>query len=98
MQFELEAKGEGLVASLSGQLDYTSTGGFEQLLREMQEIAPRELSLDLSGVTWLDSIGLGQLFLLRELIRVPQIALLNPRPSIRQLLVLTKADVMFDLA
>lgn len=98
MQFSLEVSGETLVASLSGQLDYTSSGGFEQLLRELKELAPRQLILDISAVTWLDSIGLGQLFLLREAMRLSQVSLRDPRPSIRQLLALTKADTVFDVA
>lgn len=98
MQFSLAANGETLVASLSGQLDYTSSAGFQQLLQELREIAPRQLVLDVSAVTWLDSVGLGQLFLLREAMRLPRITLRDPRPPIRELLALTKADTVFDLA
>lgn len=98
MQFNLEANGETLVASLSGQLDFTSTAGFEQLLRELREISPRQLVLDISEVTWLDSVGLGQLFLLHEAMRIPQITLRDPRPSVRELLALTKADTVFAIA
>ncbi|MGE4280937.1 MAG: STAS domain-containing protein [Magnetospirillum sp.] len=97
MQFSLEATGNGLLVSLSGQLDYTATGGFEELMRETREIAPQTLTLDFSRVTWLDSVGLGQLFLMREKLRASQICLSNPKPSIRQLLSLTKADLIFSV-
>lgn len=98
MQFSLESTGNNLLVSLSGQLDYTSTAGFEKLMRETQEAAPQTLTLDMSRVTWLDSVGLGQLFLMRERLRQSEICLRNPTPSIRQLLSLTKADVIFKVA
>lgn len=58
-----------------------------------------QLDLDLSGVTFLDSGGLGTLISLQKSLRARNgtVRLLNPSPNARQLLELTRLHSVFDI-
>ena len=60
MQLELERQPHALVAHLSGELDHHSAGDIRSRIDEvlLQERCPL-LVLDLSGLTFMDSSGIG---------------------------------------
>ena len=60
MTAHMEAAGDELVIWLSGELDHhTSRGLREQMDAAVERINPRRLRLDFSGVTFMDSSGIG---------------------------------------
>ncbi len=55
---QLEQEGERVVVRAWGELDATSVTGFETELREAIQASSSGVTLDLGGVTFIDSIGL----------------------------------------
>ena len=57
------------------------------------------LDMDLSGVTFLDSSGLGALISLNKTLRLRRgvLRILKPAPNVRQLLELTRLDHIFEI-
>ncbi|MBR0081365.1 MAG: anti-sigma factor antagonist [Clostridia bacterium] len=60
MEINAQKRGSGLVASLVGELDQHNAEKARIMLDTMlRDITIRDLTLDLSGVTFMDSAGLG---------------------------------------
>jgi len=74
-----------------------STLGFEKMLRELETLSPTQMTVDLSEVTVLDSMGVDQLILLREAVHASSLILQNPNPFHKELLEITHTDVVFDI-
>jgi anti-sigma B factor antagonist len=58
LEVQLEQEGERIVVRARGELDLTSVKGFETKLREAIQASPSGVIVDLSGVTFIDSIAL----------------------------------------
>jgi anti-anti-sigma factor len=92
--FEATRTGESVVATLSGELDMPATFRLEpELERATRQPGVRSLVIDMGGVDFIDSAGLGLLLATHERLRADQIrfALANPSPSVRRMLELTGA-------
>jgi anti-sigma B factor antagonist len=63
---ESKTEGDGIVLSLHGELDLTSAPVFERELRAAGSASPAWLTIDLSGLEFMDSTGLRALLLARE--------------------------------
>ena len=93
-EFEATRTGESVVAKLSGQLDMPATFRLEpELERATRQPGVRSLVIDMGGVDFIDSAGLGLLLATHERLRADQIrfALASPSPSVRRMLELTGA-------
>lgn len=73
---------------LTGQFDHKSTAGMEPLIVGAQELGYTHLILDFSGITGIDSVGLGRLFLWYHMMQPHHVRLsiVNPLPRIRSVL------------
>lgn len=58
LDFETREEAERVSIALRGELDLSTTDKVEKELERVEATAPRELVLDLSGLTFLDSTGL----------------------------------------
>lgn len=67
-----ETRGSMLLAWLDGELDMSNTGGLTTELAAAVPNTAEGLVLDLSGVTYMDSAGLGMLFALGRQLRARQ--------------------------
>lgn len=76
------------VLELSGRFDYHSKLGLEAAILGAQEIGCEQVILNFSNITWIDSVGLGQLFLWYHRMRPNRIRLsiVSPQAAVRQLL------------
>jgi anti-sigma B factor antagonist len=100
MQIEERAAGGVTVLAVSGEITLNSGGG--QALKEkvaalLQE-GRRQLVLELGGVTYVDSAGLGQLVQV-QLTTTGEggtVKLANTGPRLRQLLAVAKLSGLFD--
>lgn len=63
---ESKTEADGIVLSLTGELDLTSAPIFERELRAAESANPGQLVIDLSGLEFMDSTGLRALLLARE--------------------------------
>ena len=76
------------VLELSGRFDYHSKLGLEVAILGAQEIGCQHVILNFSNITWIDSVGLGQLFLWYHRMRPNRIRLsiVSPQAPVRELL------------
>lgn len=93
-RFEARRSDDTVVAAISGELDMAATFRLEpELERVTQEPGVRSLVIDLAGVDFIDSAGLGLLLATHERLRAAHVRLelANPSPSVRRMLQLTGA-------
>ncbi len=72
VQLRTEARDSMLLAWLDGELDMSSTGGLTTELAAAVPNTADGLVMDLSGLTYMDSAGLGMLFALGRQLRTRQ--------------------------
>jgi anti-anti-sigma regulatory factor len=73
---------------LTGQFVYHSTARVETLIVGAQELGHKQIILDFSGITGIDSIVLWHLFLWHHKMQPHglQLSIVNPQPRIREVL------------
>ncbi len=88
------------VVTLTGQLDVATAPGFRQSLQEAQYVGAQRVVVDLAGVEFLDSFGLGVLVggLRRARLHGGRLVLAAPNDRIRAILEITSLDEAFQLA
>jgi anti-anti-sigma factor len=93
---QTQRAGDTIVAAVSGELDMNATFHLEpELERVAQEPGVRNVVIDLGGVEFIDSAGLGILLATQERCRACEVGfrLANPSPSVRRILHLTGAGI-----
>lgn len=65
MEFDIRDTGNEITASLSGQLGFQDNGDFRRLVAGLDDDG-KALVLDLTGLDFIDSAGLGMLLVLKE--------------------------------
>ncbi|MFC0533677.1 STAS domain-containing protein [Phytohabitans kaempferiae] len=90
-------KGEGIRLVVAGEVDVISAGRFRAHLSESLDARPRTLSVDLGGVTFLDSTGLSALVYAHQRARAEGVTLAvsSPQPQVRRLLDVTGLLTVF---
>jgi anti-sigma B factor antagonist len=63
--YDVADDADGVVVALRGELDLAAAPGLQRELLNLLERPVRSLTLDLGGLTFLDSSGLGSLYRLR---------------------------------
>jgi len=76
------------VLELSGRFDSQSKLGIEVAILGAQEIGCHHIVLNFSNITWIDSVGLGQMFLWYHRLNTKRIRLsiVSPQAPVRELL------------
>jgi anti-anti-sigma factor len=88
-----------LVGRVSGEMDYLTKTDFLALFDALVDTRPPSLVLDLSGVTFCDSAGLGALLAAQRIAKARDtvLALACAPPPLRRILELTGADQVLTL-
>jgi len=99
MQYRMRQEGGGYVISLEGQLNFAANEEFQGLLEQLASCRNANVTLDLSGITHVDSVGLGLLYVARDDLadRGSTIVLAHPRGKVVRLLELTQAAKTFTI-
>jgi anti-anti-sigma factor len=93
-KLDVEERGDTVEARISGDLDMAATFRLEpELERLTRRSGVRSLVIDLDGVEFIDSSGLGLLLATHDRLRTAQLELVlaNPSASVRRMLELTGA-------
>ena len=69
MDFQIQSTAAGLRVMLQGRLTFAENGRFRQLLARLEDQAAARVVLDLAGVEFIDSAGLGMLLYPRDSMR-----------------------------
>ncbi len=71
-----EARGEGeYIIHLSGKMTFTDTSVFSHVLDVINQDGVRSVIIDLAGLEFIDSAGLGMFFIAKEDAETKQVAL-----------------------
>ncbi|OJX79439.1 STAS domain-containing protein [Magnetospirillum sp. 64-120] len=97
MQYKVQNDGNIALVVLEGQLDFSANDTFEKLLDTLKSSKPAKLVFDLSGLTTIDSVGLGLLYIASEDLQGVPVVLRNPQGYVARLLDLTDASKMFQI-
>ena len=96
---KLESTGDTLRVLSVLQLGEANATAFRDWVRQAFGNGHRNIEVDLSQTTFVDSCGLGALIGLHKsaLGRHGKLTLVNPQPGIQQILQLTRLDSIFDI-
>ncbi len=97
---KVETNGETLRVTAVKQLGAANANAFRDWVREIMTEPYRNLELDLSQTSFIDSCGLGALVALHKTARSREgkLRLLNPQPQVQQILDLTRLSRIFEVA
>ena len=90
---------QSLVVTGLAELVAANAGQIRDAIRAELKPSHTELNLDLSGMTFLDSSGLGTLISLHKTLRSQNgtVRLLKPTPGVNQILELTRLHRVFEI-
>lgn len=96
---KMENHGDALRVSSILQLGEANAKAFRDWVREAFDKGHRNIEVDLSQTTFVDSSGLGALIALHKtaVSRQGKLTLLNPQPAIQQIIELTRLDGIFEI-
>ncbi len=87
------------ILELSGRLNFQARQVYLQGVKQAKISSPRHVIMNLTEVSYIDSAGLGLLALShKKLTKLGiQISLINPQPSVKQLIELTNLNTMLPI-
>lgn len=90
---------DGTSAALAGELVFSDHKIFRDLQQKMTGSPARALRLDLTGLTFIDSAGLGMLLLLREEAGKSgqSVVLANAGSQVKRMFAISKFDTIFTV-
>ena len=96
---KIQDQGETLRVSAVKELGAANSNAFRDWVRANMIDAHRNIEIDLSETTFLDSCGLGALISLHKAVQSRQggVRLLSPQPQVDQILSLTRMHHIFDI-
>jgi len=100
MNIDVSVAGDVLTMRLSGRFDFTTRDGFMARMDETVARAPAgDIRVDLSGLDYIDSSGLGMLLMLRDKARKAErgVLLVGPRGQVREVLAGAQFERLFTM-
>jgi anti-sigma B factor antagonist len=99
MNIRLSVQGDTLNVQGVRELNFANAGAFRDQVRSAMSEAMRNIEIDLSEATFMDSSGLGALITLHRAAfsRNGLVRLLNPGAQVRQILELTRMRRIFEI-
>jgi anti-sigma B factor antagonist len=87
-----------IVRSLDSRIDAAVAIQFKEQMRDLVRVAPPRVMLDLSGVTFLDSSGLGAVVAVMKLLGPDRrLELSGLTPTVEKVFRLTRMDTIFTI-
>jgi anti-anti-sigma factor len=99
MQYRIKEDGSSIHVTLEGQLNFAANEDFQNLLGQLGSKKNRSVVFEMSGLTHIDSVGLGLLYIAREDMADSgsNITLSRPRDNVYRMLELTEAHKTFKI-
>src|SRR4051794_3433761 len=100
LQVRVERTVEEVVIRLTGELDMSTAERFASVVHAALADAPGRIAVDLAGLAFCDSIGLGTLIVLSRAATNQQtyLQLRNPRPAFSRMLDITGVRPSLNIA
>lgn len=99
MQFRVKEDGANVEVTLEGQLNFAANEDFQSLLSQLTSHKGKKVVFEMSGLSHIDSVGLGLLYIAREDLAEggSSISLAHPRDNVYRMLELTEAHKTFEI-
>lgn len=99
LQIEAAAQGDGQIVRVRGEVDLRSSPQLRSRLLQIIEQKPKCVVVDLSGVSYMDSSGVGTMVEVKRLIERDggQIVLSGLQPRVRSVFEITQLDKFFRI-
>jgi len=99
MRFDVAKDGATVTVKFEGKLNFVSNQDFQTMLGEAGKAGGSKVVFDLSGLTHIDSVGLGLLYIAKEDLEGLglRLSLASPNGNVLRLLELTEANKTFDI-
>ncbi len=99
LQIEMSEHGSTVLIKVSGMAAVEVVGQFSRALQEAAARKPRLLAVDLSGLSFISSTGLGGIVAAHVTCRKNDtlLCLIHPKPFLREILDLTKLSSLFEI-
>lgn len=96
---KLQVQNEKVIVTGITELVAANSFAFRDQVRATMSDAQRDIEIDLSGINFMDSSGLGALIGLHKTTRCRKgaVRLLNPTPQVEQILRLTRTHRLFEV-
>lgn len=97
MRFTTHEENGATIVSLTGSIEFSCNEEFEAMLDDLKAAKPKKVIMDLSGVTILDSVGLGLLFIAKDEFGEMEcpFSLRRPQGAVARLLAISNARMTF---
>lgn len=99
VKYEIIDDDGGPTLALKDQLTFGDRDLFDSVIDKLLARKKRKVTVDLSGLDYMDSAGLGMLLTLRDRAERAsvEVAIRSPRSEVRELLVLACFDSLFSI-
>lgn len=99
MQFRVKDEGASVRVTLEGQLNFAANEDFQELLGQLVSQKNKRIVFDMTGLSHIDSVGLGLLYIAREDMAEngSTVVLASPRDNVLRMLQLTEAHKTFEI-
>lgn len=99
MDYSVNETPEAVVIVLTGRFTFTDASRFKQSLDQIKDARGRQLTLDLSGVDFIDSAAMGMLLLARDTANSEGVRLVLRAPSgqVKRILEVAKFSTLFEM-
>jgi len=97
MEYSISNASGSNIVSFRGKITFSDHQAFKALIVEMEKTPKTPIILNLSGVEYIDSAGLGMFLLLRDRLGsvVPSIAISQANGVVRKVLTLSNFEKLF---
>ncbi len=92
MQYRAKEEGHSKELFLSGSFNFSDNSVFREIIKDMEDYGGQDYVLDLDGLEYIDSAGLGMLLIARETAEKKslQLCLRRPQGQVQQMLQVTR--------
>jgi len=99
MDYRFSEQGGATHVTMTGQLNFAANEDFQAIVERVSKLRGAKVVFDLSGLSHIDSVGLGLLYIAHEELASvnTQLTLLHPRDTVLRMLQLTEADETFEI-
>ena len=99
MEYDLAAEGDTRTATLRGRFTFTDNKAFRDVVAEIRGGGYRNFLIDMSGLEFIDSAGLGMLLLVRDAATESDVTLAvrGPRGQVKKMLDIAKFDEILNI-
>ena len=99
MEYDLAAEGDTNKVTLRGRFTFTDNKAFREVVSSIREGGYRNCLIDMNGLEFIDSAGLGMLLLVRDAANESNVTLVvrGPRGQVKKMLDIARFDEILTI-